>query len=216
MSSTFRAILAELSDPTARTQDEGFHDHSPFHLASLADCASPDSIESPGAVFLARVARDVTDYVSDAEDADPRDALANVSDWSHGIADSAVPVYTHERWATFVDLGAYNEDVSDYGAMDDLTNAAGVALYMIAERLVHALAEELSEALDADAAEREDADDEEQDTRPDGSTVYYTRDPSDGYYTATTANGVQIGPGRFETLEDARTYLASLDALTDA
>jgi hypothetical protein len=159
MSSTFRTILAELSDPTARTDDGGFHEHSPFHLATLADCYGPDSIDSPGAVFLARVARDVTDYVSDAEDADPRDALDNVSDWSHGIADSAVPIYTHERWAAFVDLGAYNEDASELGAeASDLTGAAGVALYMVAERLVRALAEELSEALDADAAEREDAD----------------------------------------------------------
>lgn len=155
MPSTFARILSELSDPFAGEWNE----HNPFCLASLADCASPDSADSPGAAFLARVARDVTDYVSDAEDADPRDALDNVSDWSHGIADSAVPVYTHERWQVFVDLAAYQEDVSELmpDAGDDLTGAAGVALYMIAERLVRALADELSEALDAEDAEDDDA-----------------------------------------------------------
>jgi hypothetical protein len=76
-----------------------------------------------------------------------------------------VPIYTHERWQVFVDLQAYQEDVSEYGDADDLTNAAGVALYMIAERLVHALATELSDALDADADE-EDGEDNAPPMRP--------------------------------------------------
>jgi hypothetical protein len=192
----FARILAELSDPTDTP--------SPFALASLADCDWPDSVDSPGAVFLVRVARDVAEWVGqwDTPD-DARDALSNFGDQAHEIADSAIPVYTHERWQTFDDLAAWREDISEYGGTDDLTNAAGVALYMIAERLVRALAEELAEALDED--------DEEQDERPDGSTVYFTRDPDDGYYTATTSNGTQIGPDRFETIEDARAYLAELD-----
>jgi hypothetical protein len=50
----------------------------------------------------------------------------------------------------FVDLGAYNEDpageLGDDGS--DLTQAAGVALYLIASRLVAALAQELPDALE--------------------------------------------------------------------
>ena len=156
----FATILTELSDPTAGEWNE----HNPFCLASLADCASPDSISSPGAAFLASVARDVAEHVeSYVAEGDPGYRLTELrEDGSHEIADSAVPVYTHERWQVFVDLAAYNEDASELGATaDDLTGAAGVALYMIAERLVHALADELSEALDED----DDEDDEEPEDR---------------------------------------------------
>lgn len=154
---TFARILAELSDPTAEV-DSIRHDHSPFHLATLADCYSPDGDDSAGARFLALIARDVADhcnqYAGTPDDGDDWPLIIGEltdGDAAHEIADSAVPIYTHERWATFVDLGAYNEDASEMGATaDDLTGAAGVALYIIADRLVRALAEELSEALDDD------------------------------------------------------------------
>lgn len=156
----FARILAELSDAD-RTPDDGgsMHEHSPFQLATLADCYSPDTWDSPGARFLARIARDVADYVADDADG-ARDTIGELTDGdaAHEIADGAVPIYTHDRWATFVDLGAYNEDVTEFGEPDgsDLTAVAGVALYMIAERLVRALAEELTEALDADEDDTED------------------------------------------------------------
>jgi hypothetical protein len=163
---TFARILAELSDPSAIVDDVR-HDHSPFHLATLADCASPDSVDSPGAVFLARIARDVAEWVEGYMDANPseRPGSIDMGDAANEIADGAVPIYTHNRWATFVDLAAYVEDVSELmsDAGDDLTAAAGVALYMIAERLVTTLAEELSAALDAD--------DEEDDEEPGGVIV---------------------------------------------
>ena len=215
--SEFARILAELADPMTEDRDHVTNGHNPFHLATLADCYSPDSSDSPGAQFLARIARDVADRLVDSDEAEgSRYVLTELTegDAAHEIADSAVPIYTHDMWATFADLGAYNEDPTGEGLAspdDGLSKLAGIALYMIAERLVRALAEELTEALDADA----DSDDEEQDTRPDGSIVYYTRDPADGYYTATTSHGIQVGPGRFETVEDARAYLASLDSMTD-
>jgi hypothetical protein len=165
MTSTFARILSELSDPTSSTGMHGWNEHSPFALASLADCASPDSIESPGAKFLGGVARDVADRAQPYTTSEPTPADVYrarldelTGDDAHELADSAVPVYTYDRWLTFVDLAAWQEDISDYGSTDDLTNAAGVALYMIAERLVRALAEELTEALDTDSEESEDAD----------------------------------------------------------
>jgi hypothetical protein len=118
---------------------------NPYELASLAECASPDSLTSPGASFLERVADAADSIREEGGDED------NVSE----AADSAVPVYTHERWQVFVDLAAYNEDVTELGATgDDLTGCAGVALYMIAERLLHAL---LAEDVDEDADEEEEA-----------------------------------------------------------
>jgi hypothetical protein len=151
MATSFARILSELSDPTATEGGNvnGWNEHSPFALASLADCASPDSVDSSGARFLARVARDVAERFIDTDDYTGPLGELESGDGAHEIADSAVPVYTHERWQTFVDLAAYNEDASELGGdASDLTALAGVALYMIAERLVQALAEELSEALD--------------------------------------------------------------------
>ena len=155
---TFARILAELSDPYGRTEDGDRHEHSVSYLAGLADCYSPDTEESPGAQFLASIARDVAEYV-EAGTAPEYAVRELAEDGAHEIADGAVPIYTHERWAVFADLGAYNEDVTELAGDEvgtDLTSAAGVALYMIADRLVRALAEELAEALDEDADEGED------------------------------------------------------------
>jgi hypothetical protein len=162
----FASLLAELSDPSA-VVDGIRHDHSPYHLASLADCTSPDSADSPGAKFLAGIAEAVAEhcnqYAGTPDDGDDWPLIVGEllnGDAAHEIADSAVPIYTHERWQTFVDLGAYNEDpageLGDDGS--DLTQTAGAALYLIASRLVGALAGELSDALDEDAADREDED----------------------------------------------------------
>lgn len=109
--------------------------HTAWQLARLADCLDPDAPDSPGARFLERVAADYREAIADETyDAD---------DSPHEIADNAVPVYTHDRWQVFVDLGAYQEDVTELGATgDDLTGCAADALYMIADRLVRALHDE--------------------------------------------------------------------------
>lgn len=105
---------------------------TPWQLARLAECFDPDSVDSPGARFLAGVRDDVNDRLGGLND-DPSDVAAE-------IADSAVPVYTHERWRVFVDLGAWEEDPSDLTAdTSDMTQAAAICLYMIAERLAAAL-----------------------------------------------------------------------------
>lgn len=108
---------------------------NPNQLARIAECYSPDSFTSPGARFLEEIADSVNERREDG-------SLVRV-DAPAEIADAAVPVYTHERWQTFVDLGAYEEDVSELGAdASDLTQCAAVALYMIAERLAGALIEQ--------------------------------------------------------------------------
>ena len=103
-----------------------------YELANLADVSSPDSLESPGALFLLSLGVSVSEYADEDGDLD---------DIAGDIADQCVPIYTHERWQTFVDLAAYQEDVTDFGPLEDMTTAAGVALYMIGVRLVGALVE---------------------------------------------------------------------------
>jgi hypothetical protein len=94
----------------------------------------PDSIDSPGAKFLERVESNIIER---------RGEGSLDEDSIHELADSAVPIYTHERWQVFVDLGAYQEDVSEIGASsEDLTQCAAVALYLIADRLARALMDE--------------------------------------------------------------------------
>lgn len=53
-----------------------------------------------------------------------------------------MPVYTHNIWQVFVDLGAYREDVTELADPErGMEHMAQVALYMIAERLLYALTE---------------------------------------------------------------------------
>lgn len=115
-------------------------ERTPYALASLAGCASPDSPDSPGARFLKRVETDVFETIEYDGGIEPH---ADVHETAFQIADRCVPVYTHERWETFVDLAAYTEDTRELGDDgSDLTQSAGLALYMIAERLAAELLEE--------------------------------------------------------------------------
>lgn len=105
---------------------------TPFELAGMAGCSSPDSVDSAGAAWLARVAHDAEELAEDQGD-DLTDGIAE-------RADANVPIYTHELWEVFVDLGAYQEDVNELiGAETDTEKMAQVALYMIAERPLAAL-----------------------------------------------------------------------------
>jgi len=125
--------------------------YTTWSLQDMAGCMAPDSKESAGAVFLARVRDDVVERVADYP---AEDFARETEDLAHEIADSAVPVYTGEKWATFTDLGAYAEDVSDLaGDSTDMDQLSNIALYVIAERLVSALLAELAEAIEEDDSE---------------------------------------------------------------
>jgi hypothetical protein len=120
-------------------------DRNAYSLALLADVASPDSLESPGALWLTRIESAAANLLEECAElgGDPVDAI-------HETADAIVPIYTHERWSVFTDLAAYNEDVTDYGPdYSDLTAVAGVALYVVAERLLSILVDEAGNGDDA-------------------------------------------------------------------
>ena len=110
-------------------------DRTVWRLARMAGCSDPDSLTSSGARWLSRfpsAAQEILDYAQ--PDSDVEDAI-------HEQADSMVPVYTGEMWAVFVDVGAYDEEVSDYGPIDNMENAAHIALYLIGRRLLSELIE---------------------------------------------------------------------------
>lgn len=119
-----------------------------YNLAHEAECMWPDHhTTSPGAKFLTGI----RDAVIDQADDIVGDQWEDIP-WE--IADAAVPVYTHELWMTFVDLGAYREDPEELGSSDDMDGKGRTCLYLIADRLARSMVGELRDAAedDADAA----------------------------------------------------------------
>jgi hypothetical protein len=110
-------------------------DHNAYQLANIADIQSPDQKDSPGAVFLLSVQDAVNEAIEDK--------YQDMDEAAHEIADNAVPVYTYQMWQTFIDLCAWNEDPSEFGReSEDMSQQAGVCLYLIANRLADTLIEE--------------------------------------------------------------------------
>jgi hypothetical protein len=102
-----------------------------YRLANMADVASLDSPDSPGSLFLLGIRDDVVDAIRSGRDQE---------DSEHEIADGAIPVYTHDRMLTLVDLAAYHEDLDELGGSpSDMVEAAAWSLYLVAQRLVSAL-----------------------------------------------------------------------------
>ena len=108
---------------------------NPYVLAGMADCASPDTKDSPGARFLGLVADSVVEAVENEGD---RDDIP----WT--AADQCVPIYTFDVWRTFTDLAAWQEDPTELGADgSDMEQAAKVCLYIIGERLAAAMLDDM-------------------------------------------------------------------------
>ena len=145
-------------------------DLNAYQLARNAECADPDTLDSPGAKLLLGVRDDLIERLeSEREDGQSwAQVFGDLDDEGQlgEIADAAPDVYTARMWNQFVDLAAYQEDISGYVTaeiqpsgkalllIESLESAARMALYMIAERLVNALRELIV------TAEREQDDDE--------------------------------------------------------
>lgn len=110
-----------------------------YHLSNMADCASPDSLTSPGALMLESVRDSIVGNIEGGHI-----TLDNLDDNGqlHEIADAAPSVYTHSKWSQFLDLCAYAEEPESGEWPQDLDKTADIALYQIADRLAHVLAEE--------------------------------------------------------------------------
>lgn len=137
---------------------------SAYTLADMAMTTCPDSLDSAGAEFLTAVRSDVVEqlrYLVDtaAPEDDPIDPaelaeLGRQHDVLTEVADGAPSIYTFQKFRQFTDLAAWQEDISDYADGEtDMEKMAGIALYMIAERLVSAL---LDYVADFESSEDED------------------------------------------------------------
>ena len=130
-----------MSAPAVPTQSNGLP--AVFALAADADCCAPDTAQSPGAVWLVRVAESALEAWTWATE---HDELAELlEDGSHELADGAVPIYTVDLWRVFMDLGAWQTDTEESGPVEDMTKGAQTALYVIARTLVEALFADWSE-----------------------------------------------------------------------
>lgn len=130
-----------------------------WSLARDANTYSPDDETSPGGDFLDTVRRTVIEAIESLDNPDTDDIRALIDD-AHGWVDGTVPVYTYTVWRTFVDLGAFEEDIDDMGGpTEDMTRNAMTALYMIADRLFCGSVAEVADALDDE--EEDEADEEE-------------------------------------------------------
>lgn len=114
-----------------------------FHLADRAGSRTPDSADSAGAMLLTWV-RDAVVEAVEAGRIGP-EATEDLGDVAHEIADDAPSIFTHSRWQQFADLAAYQEEPELGEWPEDLSDAARVALYQIAYRLVVALVAELAD-----------------------------------------------------------------------
>jgi hypothetical protein len=111
---------------------------SPYELARIAECAEPDSKDSPGAEFL----RGIADAVAEV-DQPKDDAIDTIA---YDIANAAVEAlpYSYDLWRTFIDLGAYRErdgiaDAAEAVAAGDPDVYAAWMLNNIAYRLAYRL-----------------------------------------------------------------------------
>lgn len=144
-----------------------FDNLTTWRLSNMADCASPDVPDhygfeprttvtappSPGAKFLRWIARYIEEGINSNPDARTPEDL---EDLASETADTAVPIYTYQKWATFVDLAAYNEDPTELGFDGaDMGNGADACLYLIASRLAGALIELHFEGLEDDDDDEE-------------------------------------------------------------
>lgn len=121
----------------------------PYRLARLADVATPDAPESPGALWLTQVG----DHV---DESDPEEHPIDIGDAAtRALAGDEGGFNTdHEMWSTFVDLEAWRvfDDALDEQAdvlggkvrleIGSANDVAHQALGVIADRLATALAEE--------------------------------------------------------------------------
>lgn len=122
---------------------------SVWALARDADCLTPDT--DKGQAFLVNVRDAVMERIEEGEWDDVADFDRLFGDIVWEIADSAVPIYTHDLWTVFGDLGAYFEDPTELGFEgEDMNKGASTCLYMIADRLAASLREEVRDAIEAD------------------------------------------------------------------
>jgi hypothetical protein len=128
-----------VADSTIDARQAWLKSINAYYMASIIDSASPSSLSSPGAELLDGLRYYILEWLN--ENDEPLDVVQ--------VVDSALPIYNHDIWETFVDLCAYNEDIEEC-ATGDMTQRASFALYLIGERFVTTFCELLNFTTDRD------------------------------------------------------------------
>lgn len=143
-----------------------------YRLATLIGCLSPDSLDSPGGLFLSRFRYAFANEFWSTRGGRGSGLLSPPSPkMISEVCDNAPSASTHDMWKEYVDLGVYHNLVDikigslniDEDSFDDdttvaldLGDLARKALVEIANRLADALLSEW----EADDDEPDDGDDE--------------------------------------------------------
>ncbi|MCZ0973150.1 hypothetical protein O1L55_20650 [Streptomyces albulus] len=91
-------------------------------MARSADAYTPDAPDSAGARFLGSLHSALCEAAEWGRIAAPGEHTESgeyAEDVISEIAYAATPTYTHELMMAYVDLGAYREDVDDWGRADN-------------------------------------------------------------------------------------------------
>lgn len=122
-----------------------------YELADMVDVSTPDGSYSPGADFLNGIRDDVHERLRNGATAD------SIRNESGTIAGEFIEIIEsrgiHRKWAAFVDLSAYLEDLSELGQFEDAEDVANRALWQIADRFCHRVADQLDELDDDDESD---------------------------------------------------------------
>jgi hypothetical protein len=122
--------------------------YSPNGLAVLADCHNDNDAADEFLIGIRDAVIELTDEIG-ADDWQ-RLAVENYAGAIDELRDSAVSVYTWEKWQQFIGTRAWSEDLSDWMPdTTDLDKLAALALYSIAQRLAVALVAEIADCVKA-------------------------------------------------------------------
>lgn len=127
------AYTTEREETARRERQDAIRD-----MADYCGVSSPDSDSSPGADWLYRLHRAVSEAWESGQFA-PNSGEDRTEVFSR-IADDQVPTYTHNRWQAFMNLCLYNEEIDEFSEgievkdSTDLTNLAGIIFFEVAYR----------------------------------------------------------------------------------
>jgi hypothetical protein len=126
-------------------------DRGPFYLTNATfGLASPESAESPGALWISDVRDTILHIPADFQVENLADMIDDLDRW--GMIDEAVdgmvPIYNYELWSVWVDLGgwAWDSEMAPVPDADgDLTPVAQRHLFEMADRLTRTMLADLAE-----------------------------------------------------------------------
>lgn len=141
----------------------GIRERTAYALAADLGCASPDTLESPGARFLCSVRDETLAAVEEAlaDGKKPEEVITENRGFE--ISDSAPEVYDGPMWLEFVDLAAWQDqwyEDTEIHPTQNMTARARIALYTIARTLVFQIVNELQEQFDNADSNNDEGEDE--------------------------------------------------------